>query len=75
MDGSGESQAIVLTATAANVDEVREQLANLPPLPPGYVYGLKMTASGEVVRSPHAEECLEIHPGESCPGYPHEEST
>jgi hypothetical protein len=70
-----EPQPIVLTATAANVDEIREQLDRLPPLPEGYVWGLTATAEGDVVRSPHAEECLESHPGEPCPGYPHEEST
>lgn len=47
----------------------------LPELPDGYVWGLTATADGEVVRLPHAEECLEIHPGEPCPGYPHEDRT
>lgn len=35
-------------------------------------FELAMTAEAEVVRPDHAEECLAAHPGEPCPGYPHE---
>jgi len=63
---------VAVTATAGNVGEVRELLASLPPLPAGWVWSLAVEAAGEVVCPPHAEECLAAHPGEPCPGYPHE---
>jgi len=35
-------------------------------------FELVLTADAEVTRPEHAEECLATHPGEVCPGYPHE---
>jgi hypothetical protein len=45
----------------------------LPDLPEGFVWGLKVTATADVVPNPHGAECAQFHPGLPCPGYPHEE--
>lgn len=34
-------------------------------------YRLELHAEAEVERNEHGEECVAVHPGEPCPGYPH----
>jgi hypothetical protein len=34
-------------------------------------FALSFTASAEITRPEHAEECLAAHPNQPCPGYPH----
>lgn len=55
-------------------DDLAALADSLPSLPPGFMWGLEVTATAEVVRPEHADECVQIHPGEPCPGYPHEET-
>ena len=36
-------------------------------------FELVFTAEAEVIKNEHGDECVAVHPGEPCPGYPHPE--